>query len=143
MTSYLSGRPLNYTADEFVKVYTYERTLQDAYDFWLSARSLEIPAPLVSTLPNGTTFTVEVLTYIATVKETLDLVKVTTDKQGDAPAYFISQFYGLRGIAPRIAEFSEVKAANNLITFKTKSGEFLYFNISAMSDAYADIANVG
>jgi hypothetical protein len=141
MTQYLSGRPLNYTANEFVQIYAYEPVLTAAFDQWQYSRSLETPDPLEVVLSNGT-YTVEILaTYIST-KEAIDLIKVTSDKQNDRPAYYVTSYSGSRKQnGARIIGFSAVEAANNLVTFKSKSGEFLYFNIADLSASYTDLAS--
>ncbi|AKE44636.1 hypothetical protein AU106_gp005 [Sinorhizobium phage phiM9] len=140
---YNSGYPIKYDASDFIAVYSYEPDLQRKFKDWHYSRDLEAPDDLSVTLVDtAVIYTVAVVATFISNRETVDLIKVTTDKEDDTPSFYITTSSGRsrnfgRDNSSQVIDFSEVKApVANTIVFKTKQGEFLYFNIPIITEAY-------
>lgn len=142
---YNSGYPIKYDASDFIAVYNYEPGLQSAFKDWFFGRDIESPDDLTVILTEpAVTYTFEVVATFISNRETVDLLKVTSNKAGDTPHYYLSSVAGRtrnfnRENQSHVIDFSEIKApVDNTLVFKTKAGEFLYFNIPVIQAAYAE-----
>ncbi|QGZ13938.1 hypothetical protein PP939_gp221 [Rhizobium phage RL38J1] len=139
----LSDMPSTYTAADFVRVHAYEPEVQRAIRDWYYERNIGQNDPVEILLTKQTiTYTLTVLSTFISTRETIDLVKIESTVPDDVPARFIVSSAGFSriwsaGNHSKIETLQETRVSNegdNVVMYKSRSGEFLYFNLGLLGE---------